>query len=70
MGLVASRHREGEFNVDASVRESAVRNGDRHGRNGVITADGTRLRLTGGSVTLDRGLSARILRVIDGDAGG
>jgi hypothetical protein len=34
---------------------------------GEITADGARIRLTGGSITLDLGVSAKILRFIDGD---
>ena len=46
------------------ILETALRNVDRHGWNGEITSDGARLRLTGGSVTLDIGLSANILRFI------
>jgi hypothetical protein len=50
------------------ILETALRNVDCHGWQGEITADGARLRLTGGSVTLDLGLSADILRFIDGYA--
>ena len=42
---------------------------DCHGWQGEITADSARLRLIGGSVTLDLGLSANILRFIHGYAG-
>ena len=51
------------------ILETALRNVDCHGWHGDITADSARLRLTGGSVTLDLGLSANILQFIDGDAG-
>jgi hypothetical protein len=52
----------------ARVLETALRNVDCHGWNSEITHDNARLRLTGGSVTLDLGLSANILQFIDDDA--
>jgi hypothetical protein len=51
------------------VLEVAFRNVDCHGWKGEMTADCSRVRLTGGSVTLDLGLSATILRFIDGEGG-
>lgn len=51
------------------ILETALRNVDLHGWSGHITADQSRVRLTGGSVTLDLGLSATILRFIDGGTG-
>jgi hypothetical protein len=45
----------------------ALRNVDRHGWEATITDDGCRLRLSGGSVTLDLGLGATVMRYIDGD---
>jgi hypothetical protein len=50
------------------VLESALRNVDLHGWRAHVTADGSRIRLTGGSVELDLGLSATIHRFIVGDA--
>lgn len=47
------------------VQESAVRFVDLHDWQTEITDDGDRLRLVGGSVTLDLGLSATILRYIE-----
>ena len=52
----------------ARILETALRNVDCHGWNGEITDDNARLRLTGGSVTLDLGLSANIRRFIHDDA--
>jgi hypothetical protein len=52
------------------VLEAALRNVDTHHWNAAITDDGARLRLTGGSVSLDVGLSAAILRYIEGVNGG
>ena len=49
------------------VLETALRNVELHGWKGEITADSSRIRLSGGSVTLDLGLSATILRFIDGE---
>jgi hypothetical protein len=49
------------------VLEAAFRNVGLHGWKGEVTADCSRVRLTGGSVTLDLGLSATILRFIDGE---
>jgi len=48
------------------ILEAGMRNVECHGWRGEITADSSRLRLTGGSVTLDLGLSATIQRFIDG----
>jgi hypothetical protein len=39
---------------------------DRHGWEATITDDGCRLRLSGGSVTLDLGLGDTVMRYIDG----
>jgi len=47
------------------VLEAALRNVDLHDWHAEITDDGDRLRLEGGSVTLDLGLSATILRYIE-----
>jgi len=47
------------------VLQAAVRNVDLHGWKAEITEDSARVRLTGGSVTLDLGLSAEILRFIE-----
>jgi hypothetical protein len=52
----------------ARVLEAALRNVELHGWSGHVTADGARIRLTGGSVELDLGLSATILRFIAGDS--
>jgi hypothetical protein len=43
----------------------AVRNVELHGWTPTITDDHCRLRLTGGSVSLDLGLSAKIMRYIE-----
>jgi hypothetical protein len=48
------------------VLEAALRNVDLHGWNAQVTPDHARIRLSGGSVTLDLGLSAAILRFING----
>ncbi len=50
------------------ILETALRNEDLHGWTGQITDDYSRIRLSGGSDTLDLGLSATILRFITGDA--
>lgn len=47
------------------VLEAALRNVDLHDWHAEITDDGARLRLEGGSVTIDLGLSATILRYIE-----
>jgi hypothetical protein len=47
------------------VLETALRNVDLHEWRAEITADGDRLHLDGGSVTLDLGLSASILQYIE-----
>ena len=47
------------------VREAALRTVDLHDWKAEITDDGARLHLEGGSVTLDLGLSATILRYIE-----
>jgi hypothetical protein len=49
------------------VLMQALRNVDLHGWKAEITADHDRLRLTGGSVSLDLGLSTSILRFIEGE---
>ena len=46
------------------VLRQAVRNVDMHGWKVAISADGSRLQLSGGSVSLDLGLSAGITRYI------
>src|ERR1022692_1124182 len=43
------------------VLRAALRNIDRHGWEATITDDGCRLRLTGGSVSLDLGLGAAVM---------
>ena len=59
--------------VDSSVAErtarvlaAATRNANMHDWDAVITDDHCRLRITGGSVTLDIGLSASIHHFIEG----
>jgi hypothetical protein len=49
------------------IVEAVLRNVDLHGWKAHVTSDFSRIRLTGGSVTLDIGLSATILRFIDGE---
>jgi hypothetical protein len=46
------------------VLEGALRTVDMHGWNAEIVADGSRLRLSGGSVSRDIGLSASLLDFI------
>ena len=53
----------------ARVLAAAMRNVDTHHWNAAITDDAARLRLGGGSVSLDLGLSATLLRYIEGDDG-
>ena len=48
------------------VLRQALRNVDLHGWSAEIVADHSRLRLSGGSVSLDIGLSASLLAFIDG----
>jgi hypothetical protein len=50
------------------VRDVALRNVELHGWEATVTADHARLRLTGGSVTLDLGLSSSINRFIESSA--
>lgn len=50
------------------VLRAALRNVDRHGWTAEITADGARLRLTGGSVTLDLGLGEAVMDYIHSGA--
>ena len=45
----------------------ALRNVDTHHWDAAISDDGARLRLSGGSVSLDLGLSATLLRYIEGE---
>jgi hypothetical protein len=49
------------------VLAAALRNVNMHHWSAEISDDGARLRLLGGSVTLDLGLSATLLRYIEGD---
>jgi len=51
------------------ILQAALRHVDTHHWTAEITGDGARLRLAGGSVTLDLGLSATILHYIDGSDG-
>ncbi len=44
----------------------ALRNVEMHGWDAAISEDGARLRLSGGSVSLDLGLSASLLRYLEG----
>ena len=52
------------------IHESAIRHIDLHDWQTEITDDANRLRLTGGSVTLDLGLSATLLHYIEHGANG
>ncbi len=47
------------------VLRAALRNVDPHGWQATITADGCRLHLSGGSVTLDLGLGGAVMRYIE-----
>jgi hypothetical protein len=49
----------------AQVLRAAFRNVDAHGWGGEITDDGSRLHLTGGSVTIDLGLGAAVMEYIE-----
>jgi len=49
---------------ETQVLRAALRNVELHGWNGSISADGCRLHLSGGSVTLDLGLGATIMSYI------
>ena len=49
----------------ARVLEEALRSVELHDWNAEITDDSARLRLSGGSVSIDHGLSATIIRYID-----
>lgn len=49
------------------ILQVALRNVNLHDWSAAISDDGARLRLEGGSVSLDLGLSASIIRYIDGD---
>jgi hypothetical protein len=53
----------------ARVLEAALRHVDMHHWKAEITDDAARLRLSGGSVTLDLGLSAALLDYIEGTDG-
>lgn len=50
----------------ARILAAAVRNANMHDWSAVITDDHCRLRISGGSVTLDLGLSASINQFIEG----
>ena len=54
----------------ARILQAALRNVDLHHWDAQITADGARLRLSGGSVSLELGLSLTIARYIDATDGG
>jgi hypothetical protein len=47
------------------VLRQALRHVDLHGWSAVVTADGSRIHLEGGSVSLDLGLSSGITRYIE-----
>lgn len=49
----------------ARVLSAAIRNVDLRGWNVSISSDGARLHLSGGSVTLDLGLSASLLAYVE-----
>jgi hypothetical protein len=51
------------------VLQVALRNVNLHEWEGTISDDGARLHLEGGSVSIDLGLSASIMRYLDGGAG-
>jgi hypothetical protein len=51
------------------ILRAALRNVSLHEWNAAISDDGVRLRLDGGSVSLELGLSASIVRYVDGDSG-
>jgi hypothetical protein len=53
---------------ETQVLRAALRNVDLHGWDGSISADGCRLHLSGGSVTLDLGLGASIMSYIENGA--
>jgi len=53
----------------ASVRELALRGVDAHDWEAVVTEDACRLRLSGGSVTLDLGLGEAVMHYIRDGAG-
>ncbi len=56
---------------ESAILATALRDVNRHGWAAEITDDACRLRLTGGSVSLDLGLSANILRFVEtGGQGG
>ena len=51
----------------ARLLQVALRNVDAHGWDAAISGDGARLHLSGGSVSLDLGLSASIIRYLEGE---
>jgi len=55
--------RDGRAN---QILELAIRGIDLHGWTAAVSADGARLQLRGGSVSLDVGLSASVLTFIEG----
>jgi hypothetical protein len=50
------------------ILQVALRNVHLHDLNATLSNDGARLRLEGGSVSLDLGLSASIMRYVDGES--
>ena len=61
--------REREERAELVLRQ-ALRNVDMHGWSAAITDDGCRLRLQGGSVSLDLGLSGGITQYVEQGVGG
>ena len=71
LGLVLNVDRAGADRAQRAARilEVALRSVELHEWQAEITDDAARLRLTGGSVTIDLGLSATILRYIEDGPG-
>jgi len=51
------------------ILQAALRNVNLHEWSAVISDDGVRLRLDGGSVSIELGLSASIIDYVDGESG-
>jgi hypothetical protein len=56
--------------AEGRLLDYALHNVDLHGWDAKISEDGSRICLSGGSVSLDVGLSAAILRYVEAAAGG
>lgn len=52
---------------EARILQAALRNVNLHDWKAAVSSDGARVHLDGGTVTLDLGLSASIMRYVDGD---